>query len=71
MGVPRGRHAVSASIKKSIDGTYRVEGAKLITVISGYTLTYDGYEIVSDTLLLSDHGVESAFPKYTKTVYKR
>ena len=58
-------------IKKSIDGTYRVEGAKLITVISGYTLTYDGYEIVSDTLLLSDHGVESAFPKYTKTVYKR
>ena len=65
-------HQIDAEgvIKKSIEGTYKVEGAKLITVLSGYTLTYDSYEIISDSLVLADHGVESAFAKYTKTVYK-
>ena len=58
-------------IKKSIKGSYKIEGAKLILTLDNMaTLTYDSYEIISDSLVLSDHGKESAFAKYTKTVYK-
>ena len=58
-------------IKKSIKGSYKIEGAKLINSLENLaTLTYDSYEIISDSLVLSDHGKESAFAKYTKTVYK-
>lgn len=57
-------------IYKSIDGSYAINGAKLSVKIMDYTLNYDSYEVISDSLVLSDHGVESAFAKYTKTVYK-
>ena len=56
-------------IQQSIDGSYEIKGAKLSVKIMDYTLNYDSYEIISDSLVLSDHGVESAFAKYTKTVY--
>jgi uncharacterized protein (TIGR03066 family) len=58
------------NVSKSIEGSYKIEGAKLLITLGGHTLTYDSYEIITDSLVLRDHGTETAFAKYTKTVYK-
>ncbi len=60
----------NGNIKNTIDGSYKIEGSKLVVTLATYALTYDSYEIVTGSLVLRDHGTESAYARYEKTIYK-
>ena len=67
-------------IRTSIEGTYSIEDGKLIQKLPQATLTYISYEVISDSLAVKEYAKDangktfvkdSAFARYTNTVYKR